>query len=149
MKIIIKCNPWLNCKVTDQSESAVGVPNKLVTVCKVTQDSNWQPFNSRPPSLHLLRNVREVTLRKNNTGYSRERWKTTRVIHFHFEKTPELPVSSIRFVPSTRQLPKNSCSKATKAIMGHIQMSLGQNMQKFNSFTIRPAIRRATGSEPC
>lgn len=84
--------------------------------------------------------------------------KETKVIHFHYEKTPELPVNSVRFVPSTPQIPPKFLStvKATQAIMSYIQERLEQNMQKCymrtsphahtHSFAIRSTIRRVTGS---
>ncbi len=88
----------------------------LINWLQWPKDSNWQPFNSPLQPPHLLRNVREVTLRKNNTGYGSKRWKTTTVIHFQYEKSPERPESSLRFVPSTPRIPRNPCSKQQKLL---------------------------------
>lgn len=70
-------------------------------------------YRLQPP--HLLRNVGEVTQRENNTSYSsisrKKRWFT-----FITENTPEVQVSSVKFVPANL-----SIFKATKAVLTYIE----------------------------
>lgn len=77
--------------------------------------ATFEEKSSRLQPPHLLRNVGEVTQRENNTSYSsissKKRWFT-----FITENTPEVQVSSVKFVPANL-----SIFKAAKAVLTYIE----------------------------